>query len=70
MALCQFLPGPASSQALGLSRAGYGGALAAWAGFTLIWALPYWKKLRRNALAQAALAGINAAVVGLLLAAF
>lgn len=38
VALCQFLPGPASSQvgiALGLSRAGYRGALAAWAGFTL-----------------------------------
>ena len=33
-----FLPGPASSQtgfAIGLIRAGYGGALAAWAGFTL-----------------------------------
>ena len=38
VALCQFLPGPASSQvgiALGMSRAGYGGVLAAWAGFTL-----------------------------------
>ena len=38
VALCQFLPGPASSQvglALGLSRAGYSGAFAAWAGFTL-----------------------------------
>jgi chromate transporter len=38
VALCQFLPGPASSQvgiALGMSRAGYRGALAAWAGFTL-----------------------------------
>jgi chromate transporter len=38
VALCQFLPGPASSQtafAIGLIRAGYGGALAAWAGFTL-----------------------------------
>ncbi|NVZ71749.1 chromate efflux transporter [Pseudomonas costantinii] len=38
VALCQFLPGPASSQvgiALGMSRAGYGGAAAAWAGFTL-----------------------------------
>ncbi|SEN62688.1 chromate transporter [Pseudomonas sp. ok272] len=38
VSLCQFLPGPASSQvgmALGLSRAGYRGALAAWAGFTL-----------------------------------
>lgn len=38
VALCQFLPGPASSEvgiALGLSRSGYAGALAAWAGFTL-----------------------------------
>ncbi|RDK05647.1 chromate efflux transporter [Cupriavidus lacunae] len=38
VALCQCLPGPASSQtgiALGLARAGYGGALAAWVGFTL-----------------------------------
>jgi chromate transporter len=36
--LCQFLPGPASSKvgfSIGLMRAGYGGALAAWAGFTL-----------------------------------
>ncbi|MGB6510339.1 MAG: chromate efflux transporter [Xanthobacteraceae bacterium] len=38
VALCQFLPGPASSQvgcSIGLMRAGYGGALAAWSGFTL-----------------------------------
>lgn len=38
VALCQFLPGPASSQvgmALGFSRAGYFGAIAAWIGFTL-----------------------------------
>jgi chromate transporter len=38
VALCQFLPGPASSQtgfSIGLIRAGYGGALAAWCGFTL-----------------------------------
>lgn len=38
VALCQFLPGPASSQvgmALGLVRGGWRGALAAWAGFTL-----------------------------------
>lgn len=38
VALCQFLPGPASSQvgiAVGLSRAGYLGALAAWVAFTL-----------------------------------
>ena len=38
VALCQFLPGPASSQvgmALGLMRSGWLGALAAWVGFTL-----------------------------------
>ncbi|HUN49078.1 MAG TPA: chromate transporter, partial [Stellaceae bacterium] len=38
VALCQFLPGPASSQvgiALGLMRAGLMGALAAWTAFTL-----------------------------------
>lgn len=38
VALCQFLPGPASSQvgmALGLMRAGMPGMLAAWLGFTL-----------------------------------
>ena len=38
VALCQFLPGPASSQVgylIGLRRAGWAGAFAAWAGFTL-----------------------------------
>jgi chromate transporter len=38
VALCQFLPGPASSQVgigIGLARAGLPGALAAWLGFTL-----------------------------------
>ncbi len=38
VALCQFLPGPTSSQlgmAVGLHRAGRRGALAAWVGFTL-----------------------------------
>lgn len=38
VALCQFLPGPASSQvgiALGTARAGTLGGLAAWVGFTL-----------------------------------
>ena len=38
LALCQFLPGPASSQvgfAIGLMRAGWRGALAAFAAFTL-----------------------------------
>jgi chromate transporter len=38
VALCQFLPGPASSQvgfAVGLIRAGFWGGIAAWTGFTL-----------------------------------
>ncbi len=38
LALCQFLPGPASSQlgfAIGLQQAGWWGGLAAWCGFTL-----------------------------------
>src|SRR5438094_6453875 len=38
IALCQFLPGPSSSQmgiALGITRAGIWGGLAAWLGFTL-----------------------------------
>jgi chromate transporter len=38
VALCQFLPGPASSQvglSIGLMRAGYLGGIAAWTGFTL-----------------------------------
>jgi chromate transporter len=38
VALCQFLPGPASSQAgfaIGVARGGLAGGLAAWLGFTL-----------------------------------
>jgi chromate transporter len=38
VAMCQFLPGPASSQTgigIGLTKAGVPGALAAWLGFTL-----------------------------------
>lgn len=38
VAVCQFLPGPASSQvgmALGMQRAGFGGLLAAWFAFTM-----------------------------------
>jgi len=38
VALCQFLPGPTSSQVgfgIGLTRAGYMGAFAAWLGFTM-----------------------------------
>src|SRR5918999_1538442 len=40
VALCQFLPGPASSQvsiAIGILRARFLGGLAAWIGFTLAW---------------------------------
>ena len=56
VALCQFLPGPASSQvgfALGLMRAGWGGALAAFVAFTLPSALA----LLAFALGAAALGG-------------
>src|SRR5947209_4093602 len=38
VSLCQFLPGPASSQvgmAIGMQRAGWAGSLAAWLGFTM-----------------------------------
>src|SRR5215211_7772722 len=38
VALCQFLPGPASSQvsiAIGIARARLSGGIAAWIGFTL-----------------------------------
>src|SRR5262245_58820869 len=38
VALCQFLPGPASSQvsiAIGIARAGLAGGFAAWLGFTM-----------------------------------
>lgn len=61
VALCQFPPGPASSQVgitLGIARAGL-----------VIGALPFWDTLRRRPGFQASLRGINAAVVGLLLAA-
>lgn len=59
VALCQFLPGPASSQvgiALGFGRAGWLGALAAWLGFTLPSAVALvvfaWGVTRWAALAQ------------------
>ncbi len=50
LALCQFLPGPASSQlgfAIGFQRAGYSGAIMAFIGFTLpsfliMWILATW----------------------------
>src|ERR1700739_853069 len=43
VALCQFLPGPASSQvgfSIGLMRAGWLGGVAGWGGFTLPSAAP------------------------------
>ena len=74
VALCQFLPGPASSQvgmALGLRRAGVAGALAAWAGFTLpsavaLIALGLGLSQGRmdQPLAQGALHGLKVAAVG------
>jgi chromate transporter len=78
----QALPGPlfAFSGFLGASlHAGpsgvWGGILALLAIYLPSWllvlgALPYWQRIRRMQAAQAALMGTNAAVVGLLLAAF
>ncbi len=73
VALCQFLPGPASSQVglgLGLQRAGYAGALAAWAGFTLpsalaliLLALGMARWDMAHPLAQGALHGLKAVAV-------
>jgi chromate transporter len=71
VALCQFLPGPASSKvgiAIGLSRAGYPGALAAWAGFTLPSALAlvlfaYGVDALGNALGSGWLHGLKVAAV-------
>ncbi|WP_133597577.1 chromate efflux transporter [Tepidicella xavieri] len=71
VALCQFLPGPASSQvgmALGMLRAGYRGALAAWLGFTLPSAallilLAIGLNTWGEALASGALQGLKAAAV-------
>jgi chromate transporter len=71
VALCQFLPGPASSQvgmALGLYRAGYRGAFAAWVGFTLPSAVllilfAYGVGVYDEALASGALQGLKIAAV-------
>jgi chromate transporter len=67
VALCQFLPGPASSQvgfSLGLIRAGYWGGLAAWAGFTLpsaalMTAFAYGAGALGGALGQGAIHGLK-----------
>jgi chromate transporter len=71
VALCQFLPGPASSQvgiSIGLLRAGYLGALAAWTAFTLPSALAlvlfaYGLSTFGNALGSGWLHGLKVAAV-------
>ncbi|MBD8065355.1 chromate efflux transporter [Devosia sp. PTR5] len=71
VALCQFLPGPASSQvgfALGLRRAGPLGALAAWTGFTMPSAIllvlfAYGAASLDGALAQGVLHGLKLVAV-------
>lgn len=71
VALCQFLPGPASSQvgiSLGLMRAGYPGALAAWVGFTmpsalLMIAFAYGASTLRDAAGSAWLHGLQIVAV-------
>ncbi len=71
VALCQFLPGPASSQVgigIGLSKAGLPGALAAWVGFTLPSAVAltlfgYGVLAVDNAVNVGGLAGLKIAVV-------
>jgi chromate transporter len=71
VALCQFLPGPASSQvgiSIGLLRAGYLGALAAWTAFTLpsalaLVAFAYGLSASGNALGSGWLHGLKVAAV-------
>ncbi|MBW5448168.1 chromate efflux transporter [Cohnella sp. CFH 77786] len=69
-AMCQFLPGPASSQlgmAIAMRRAGIPGALAAWAGFTLpsaiLMALFAWGLPSLAASASGAIHGLMLAAV-------
>lgn len=71
VALCQFLPGPSSSQvgiAIGHQRAGVMGAIAAWLGFTLpsvllLWAFSLGIGLWQGASAQGALHGLKIAAL-------
>ncbi|MDO5705530.1 MAG: chromate efflux transporter [Paracoccus sp. (in: a-proteobacteria)] len=73
VALCQFLPGPASSQvgfALGLMRAGWAGAAAAFAAFTLPSALlllgfALWAHFLTGPVGQGALHGLKIAAVAI-----
>ena len=69
--LCQFLPGPASSQtgiSLGIMRAGLLGGLMAWVGFTLPSAIlltlfAYWTSVLRTVIASGILHGLMVVAV-------
>ena len=71
LALCQFLPGPASSQAgfaIGLLRGGPTGGLAAWTGFTLpsaliMGGLAYGASILDNPVGTALIHGLKLAAV-------
>jgi chromate transporter len=71
VALCQMVPGPASSQVsflIGLRRAGWPGALAAWSGFTLpsavlMFAFAWLAPRFTGPLAQAVLHGLKLVAV-------
>ena len=71
VALCQMLPGPTSSQVgvgIGLTKAGYAGALAAWLGFTapsaaLMVGLGYGVVAWHDAIPPGLLDGLKAVVV-------
>lgn len=71
VALCQFLPGPASSQvgiAIGHLRAGVAGAIAAWVAFTLpsvllLYAVALGAGLWQGPVAQGALHGLKLAAL-------
>lgn len=71
VALCQFLPGPASSQvgiALGYGRAGYAGAVAAFVAFTLpsalmMLAFAYGASLASSHVGEAVVHGLKLAAV-------
>jgi chromate transporter len=74
LSLCQFLPGPSSSQlgfCIGLHRAGWLGGLAAWLGFTLPSAFLMYElashitAFQDSALAHAALHGLQLAAVAI-----
>jgi chromate transporter len=75
IALCQFLPGPASSQAgfaLGLARGGLGGGMIAWAAFTLpsalllmLLALAHGTAAYKGALGQALIHGLKLVAVAI-----